>query len=141
MSAFLSRSGGSGMGKTLSRNHRSSLNSTVLHHGFQVPLGGRDDPDIDLDGGGAADPFELLRLKHPQQAHLGIARQLPDLVKKDGPFVGPLEAPPLRSMAPVKAPFSWPKSSLSIRASGMAPQFTLIKGRFFGSKGCGSRWR
>jgi len=30
--------------------------------------------------------------------------------------------------APVKAPFSWPNSSLSISVSGIAPQLTLIKG-------------
>ncbi len=29
-------------------------------------------------------------------------------------------------MAPVKAPFSWPKSSLSRRVSGMAAQLTAI---------------
>jgi hypothetical protein len=31
-------------------------------------------------------------------------------------------------MAPVKAPFTWPKSSLSIRFSGMAPQLMVTKG-------------
>ena len=36
--------------------------------------------------------------------------------------------PGLRSIAPVKAPFSWPKSSLSTRFSGMAAQFTATKG-------------
>ena len=30
--------------------------------------------------------------------------------------------------APVKAPFTWPKSSLSSRVSGMAPQLTATKG-------------
>src|SRR3989304_3530824 len=33
--------------------------------------------------------------------------------------------------APVKAPFSWPKSSLSMRFPGMAPQFMGMKGLFF----------
>src|SRR4029453_9990437 len=32
------------------------------------------------------------------------------------------------SVAPVKAPFSWPNRMLSIRFSGMAPQFTVTKG-------------
>ncbi|MNR10870.1 hypothetical protein D3C85_1271420 [compost metagenome] len=31
-------------------------------------------------------------------------------------------------MAPVKAPFSWPKSSLSSSSAGMAPQLTGTKG-------------
>ncbi len=36
--------------------------------------------------------------------------------------------PFLRASAPVKAPFSWPKSSLSSRFSGMAPQLMATKG-------------
>ena len=31
------------------------------------------------------------------------------------------------SVAPVKEPFSWPKSSLSMSSSGMAAQFTCTK--------------
>ena len=36
--------------------------------------------------------------------------------------------PRWRAVAPVKAPFSWPKSSLSMSASGMAPQLTTRNG-------------
>src|SRR5256885_3610456 len=37
---------------------------------------------------------------------------------------------PARSLAaPVKAPFTWPKVSLSIRSAGMAAQLTATKGR------------
>ncbi len=46
--------------------------------------------------------------------------------------VPPLAAsnqPDLAENAPVKAPFSWPKSSLSTRLSEKAPQFTATKGR------------
>jgi hypothetical protein len=32
-------------------------------------------------------------------------------------------------MAPVNAPFSWPKSSLSRRSSGMAAQFSFTNER------------
>ncbi len=39
--------------------------------------------------------------------------------------------PSLVRIAPVKAPFSCPKSSLSRRSSGMAPQFTGMRGWFF----------
>ena len=34
-----------------------------------------------------------------------------------------------RATAPVKAPFSWPKNSLSMRSRGIAVQFTATKGR------------
>jgi len=37
--------------------------------------------------------------------------------------------PTRRSMAPVKAPFTWPNSSLSTRPAEMAAQFTLTSGR------------
>ena len=37
--------------------------------------------------------------------------------------------PSLRCSAPVNAPFSWPKSSLSTSAGGIAPQFTFTNGR------------
>ena len=36
--------------------------------------------------------------------------------------------PRRRSRAPVNAPFSWPKNSLSTRVAGMAPQLTATKG-------------
>ena len=36
--------------------------------------------------------------------------------------------PFLRASAPVKAPFSWPKSSDSISVSGSAAQLTLMNG-------------
>ena len=37
--------------------------------------------------------------------------------------------PARRSAAPVNAPFSWPKISLSISVSGIAAQFTATNGR------------
>jgi len=39
-----------------------------------------------------------------------------------------LNTPSLRAMAPVNEPFSWPNSSLSSSDSGMAPQWTGMKG-------------
>ncbi len=38
------------------------------------------------------------------------------------------KVPSRRRSAPVKAPFSWPKSSLSTRFGEIAPQFTPTKG-------------
>ena len=48
--------------------------------------------------------------------------------------------PARRSTAPVKAPFSWPKISLSISVSGMAAQLTATKGRALrGLRSCSVR--
>ena len=50
--------------------------------------------------------------------------------RKIVPLLASSNLPSLRFTAPVKAPFSWPNSSDSSRADGMAPQFTRIKGPF-----------
>ena len=48
--------------------------------------------------------------------------------RKSVPLFADSMRPMRRSIAPVKAPFSWPKSSLSIRSLEIAPQFTAMKG-------------
>ena len=65
-----------------------------------------------------AHALELALLEHAQELHLHLGRHLADLVEEERAVVGELEAPGLRATAPVKAPFSWPKSSLSIRFRG-----------------------
>jgi hypothetical protein len=47
---------------------------------FQVPMGGRDDSDINLNGFGAADALNFLFLQHPEQPNLSLQRQLPNFV-------------------------------------------------------------
>ena len=50
-------------------------------HGLpKIPVGGGDDPDIDLDRLTAAHPGELLLLEHPQQLGLQVQGELADLV-------------------------------------------------------------
>ena len=44
------------------------------------------------------------------------------------PWSAASNLPILSLTAPVKAPFMWPNSSLSRRLSGMAPQWTAMKG-------------
>jgi len=45
--------------------------------------------------------------------------------------VGQFKATLFMRSAPVKAPFSYPNSSLSRRVSGSAPQLTAMKGLYF----------
>src|SRR2546430_14886611 len=54
----------------------------------EVPVGARDDADVDLDGLGAADCPALLLLDHAQQLHLQVYGHLADLVQKNRPVVG-----------------------------------------------------
>ena len=60
-----------------------------------------------------------------QQLGLQPDRQLRDLVQEDGPAVGELEAADASVAAPVKAPFAWPKSSLSNSEAARAGQLVL----------------
>ena len=68
----------------------------------------------------AVAPHRLERplLEHAQQLGLQLERQLADLVEQQRAAVGHLEAPGAVRVAPVKAPFTWPKSSLSSRLCG-----------------------
>jgi hypothetical protein len=61
------------------------------------------------------------------QLHLAGERQLPYLVEEDGPAFGFLEEASLGPGAPVNDPFACPKSLLSTRSGGSAPQFTGTK--------------
>jgi len=63
--------------------------------------------------------LELLLLQHPEQLGLQLVRNVADLVEKQRPLVRQLEASDLLVDCPVKAPFSWPNSSLSKRPVGM----------------------
>jgi hypothetical protein len=52
----------------------------------------RNNPDVDLDRFGAAQPVEGPVLQYPKQLHLHTRRDLADLVEEDGPAVRQFEA-------------------------------------------------
>ena len=81
-----------------------------------------------LDRSAAADRRELAVLQHAQQPGLGVQRHVADLVEEQRAAVGLLEAAGERVVAPVKAPFSWPNSSLSISSRGMAAMLIATNG-------------
>ncbi len=72
----------------------------------------------------AADALELAFLQDAQQLGLDGRRHLADLVEEERAAVGELEAPFRLLTAPVNAPLSWPKSSLSISLPARAAQLT-----------------
>jgi hypothetical protein len=98
-------------------------------HFGQIAIGGGDEAHVDGDGPRAAQALDLALLQSAQQFRLQVERQLAHLVEEERALVRQLQRPILRAMAPVNAPFSWPKSSLSSRPAGMAAQFSLIKVR------------
>ena len=68
-----------------------------------------------MDLFGAADAMEDAGLEHAQQLDLHLGRHLGDFVEEERAARGALEVADLPLHAPVKLPFSWPKSSPSIR--------------------------
>ena len=63
-----------------------------------------------------------------QELGLGSRGHLGDLIQEEGAAWASSKQPARRSATPVKAPFSWPKISLSKSVSGMAEQLTATKG-------------
>ena len=57
----------------------------------EVPVGGRDQADVDRTVLALAEPLDRPRLQHPQQLRLHRQRQLADFVEEDRPPGGGLE--------------------------------------------------
>src|SRR5450631_1424671 len=74
--------------------------SAVLDLFLQVPVGGRDDPYVGLNGAGTAQPLKLAVLDDPEQFGLQLQRHLADFVEEYGAAVGQLEAPDLPGIRP-----------------------------------------
>src|SRR5882762_6283642 len=67
----------------------------ILHHFFQVAIGGRYQPYIDLLRSVAAQPFKLTFLQSAQQFGLDLDGNVPDLIQEERALVGQFEAPNL----------------------------------------------
>jgi hypothetical protein len=89
----------------------------------EVEVAGQDDADVGGAGLVAADGLVLLFLQDAEELDLEAGRGGGDFVEEDGAALGGLEL-----ARRVKAPLTWPKSSLSRSVSGMAPQETSTKG-------------
>ncbi len=129
MSPGRSRSGGSLRLTTLRRNSRSSRKVPCAHGLGEVAVGGREDADIDRHraccrrrGRSRAPGWRAGAWPaggHPSR-EISSSSSVPPLASSNLPM--------RRATAPVKAPFSWPNSSLSSRSSGMAAQLIEMKG-------------
>ena len=99
-----------------------------LRFGGEIAVGRGDDPDVDLHVLRIAEPADGLFLKRAEELHLETERKLSDFVQEQSAAIGLFEEPATIECASVNAPFLWPKSSLSRRFSGMAPQLIGTKG-------------
>src|ERR1017187_5154174 len=64
----------------------------ITHHLLQIPIGGREQADINQDGAGASEPFELLFLESAQQFGLKLQWNIAHLVEKESAAMGHLKA-------------------------------------------------
>ena len=115
---------------------------TLVDRAVQVLVRRREHADIHGDRPGAADPLDLALLQHAQQLDLEVGRR--DRRSRRGRWCRRRPARTGRSSArwrPVKAPFSWPNSSLSTRPGEIAPQLTGTSGRSARRLSCGWRAR
>ena len=60
-------------------------------HRRQVAVGRGDQPDVDLDGAGAAQPLEFVLLEHAQDLRLRVRAHVADFVEEQRAAVGLLE--------------------------------------------------
>jgi hypothetical protein len=94
----------------------------ALDLGLEVPIGGRDEPDVDRHRLRRPDRNDLPLLDGPEQLHLVAGVISPISSMKNVPPSAATSRPSLSFTAPVNEPFTWPNSSLSSRLSGSAPQ-------------------
>ena len=100
-----------------------------FHFTPQVAVGGTDDAHIHRDGLFASHPLESSFLQEPCRSFTCMGLGSSDTSsRKIVPPWASSKRPFLSRIAPEKAPFTCPKSSLSSNPSGRAPQFTGTNG-------------
>jgi hypothetical protein len=97
----------------------------------RIAVRGADNPHVDLARPRIADALNGPALDEAQELRLQRGVHLAQLVQDSSRNIVPPSAssaaPARSSVAPVKAPRTWPKSSPSIRSLGLAPQLMATK--------------
>lgn len=119
------------MGNTLMRKNRSSRNA-FANGNTEIFIGGRDEAHIGADGLVATYALEFLLLDGAEELSLDGHVHFTDFIKEEGAAVGQFKLADLAFGGAGNDPFSWPKSSLSKRLSGMAAQLMATKGACWG---------
>jgi hypothetical protein len=113
-----------GSRKTFKTPLETNLAQLAARDGFgRIDVGGRDTRTSIRVLLQPAEPPERFRsCSTALQLHLRSRRHLADLIEEERPAIREFEQTRSRSPAPVNAPFSWPKISLSSSVSGIAAQ-------------------
>ena len=94
-------------------------------------------PHVEGDELATSQAPDFLLLEDAEEIHLGLGAISPISSRKRVPRWAISNQPGLRRVAPLKAPFSYPKSSLSIKVSGSAPTFEAMNGPERRGPSCG----
>ncbi len=60
---------------------------------LNIRVGGGKEPDVNPDGGGVADPVELLLLEKTEEGLLQVHGDIPHFIQEEGAAVGRLQEP------------------------------------------------
>ena len=124
-----SRSGGTVIGNTERRKNRSSRKRRAATAARRLRLVAATTRTSTRTVAVPPTRSNVALLERAQDLGLQRQRQVADLVEEDRAAVAPPRTcPSLRPAAPVNAPFSWPNSSVSSSASGIAAQLIATNG-------------
>src|SRR5579885_103613 len=99
--------------------------------GFQIAVGGSDRPHIDPHAISRAHRPDFALLKRAQQLGLHIHREIANFVEENSSAVTGFQQAGVSVLRPVKAPFTWPNSSDSMRVGTKVEQSTGTNGLLF----------
>src|SRR5438045_641342 len=96
--------------------------------------------DVPSDGARATQALEFLLLQDAEQFGLQFQWDITDFIEESVSSLASSKRPIFWEIAPVKALFSWPKSSLSSNPVGIAAQLSFTKVRALrGLRSCTAR--
>lgn len=88
MSSRRSRSGGNTNRKHIQAVIQIAAKLPLVHAAQQIPVSGRDQPEVNLQRFRAAQPFEFLILQYPKQLRLQLQRNFSNFIQKQRPVIG-----------------------------------------------------
>ena len=94
----------------------------VTDHAFQIPMCGGNQTNINVNGLGTSEAFELLFLQGPQKLGLNTS-YVADLVEKQSAMIRQLKSASLLDQRPGESTLFVAEDSLSTKPEGIAAQF------------------
>ena len=129
MSSGRSRNGGKTDRHDIEAEEQVLAKGALLDREAQVLICRRHNPYVGLNGGAAANGRIFALLQHTKKNGSGPPSAMSPISSRNRvPPSACSKRPTERAAAPVKAPFSWPNNSLSMRSRGMAAMLMATNG-------------